>query len=184
MQDTCINECHEVNCVEAGSGRGGLCWYGASLGLLKPIPLGNGGVELARASMLDRAVHKLGQPVGEVVQPGLALPSEKVGFWAELPTLNQPAVSTGWVYVLARPLASLTGQAATSGAPKHGSGYLSPGKGANQAICAVEHRHNAATRLAEAPQSPAYRLSRCEIQVTVKMSAGPQAGSQAHFSVP
>lgn len=134
MQDTCINECHEVNCVEAGSGRGGLCWYGASLGLLKPIPLGNGGVELARASMLDRAVHKLGQPVGEVVQPGLALPSEKVGFWAELPTLNQP------------------------------------GKGANQAICAVEHRHNAATRLAEAPQSLLcpialqHLLARCDFE--------------------
>ena len=115
MQDTCINDCSRGEHVEVGSGRCGLRWYGASLGLLKTIPLGNGGVELARASMLNGAVHKLGQPVGEVVQPGLALPGEKVGFWAELPTLNQPAVSTGWAYVL--PHSSLTGRLAQVGHP-------------------------------------------------------------------
>ena len=65
--------------------------------------------------MLNGAVHKLGQPVGEVVQPGLALPGEEVGFWAELPTLNQPAAGTGWVYVLAH--ASLTGRVTQVGQP-------------------------------------------------------------------
>ena len=116
MQDTCINELHEGKDVEASSGRCGLCRYGGcSLGLLKTIPFGDGGVELACASMLNGAVHKLWQPIREVVQPGLALPSEEVGFWAELPPLNQPAVSTGWVQMLAS--SSLTGRLAQAGHP-------------------------------------------------------------------
>ena len=182
MQDTCINELHGGKDVEASSGRCGLCWYGGcSLGLLKTIPFGDGGVELACASMLNGAVHKLWQPIREVVQPGLALPSEEVGFWAELPPLNQPAVSTGWVQMLVS--SSLTGRLAQAG---HSS--------ACQAICHLGNvpikpfvLFSTDTMLPHVLQKRRKALHPgCGLCVrnSCKEGGRPEAGSQAHFSVP